>query len=292
MKRLAYLFFVGLLSCYTPEKSEKQEGSTTDGEGREVSFRQPVKRTMGLAPSMTEILFFSCPQHDHIVARTQNCDYPPEAESLPVVNNYPRLDVEAIAHLKPEVIFSHKGITSVADAEHMKKLNVSTYIAHYEKIDDVLEGIKSIGAWCGCGTYAEQKADSLKKVIGDIAPLKEKKNVLGLVSVDPLYAFGRKTLFSQYLEHLGLKNMITKEVQQAYPQLGREYIIRQNPDVIFITGDALKKKEMLQLYPEFERVNAFKNNRIYYLSGDLQSRPGPRLAESILEIKNKIDVKE
>lgn len=292
MRFFLFFCFVSLMACSGPQESEERGVEVTDGLDRKVSFKRPVQQAMALAPSMTEMLFFSCPQHDHIVGRTQNCDEPSEAETFPVVNNYPRLDAEALVHLQPDVVFSHKGITSVADAEHLKKLGIETYIAHYENINDVLKGIKNIGGWCGCDAYAERKADSLQKVIDGIAPLKKKLDVLGLVSVDPLFAFGRKTLFSHYLNHLGLKNVITDEVKQAYPQLSREYVIRRNPDVIFITGKSLSIDEILQLYPEFERVSAFQNKRIYVLDGDLQSRPGPRMAESILEIKEKLHVKK
>jgi iron complex transport system substrate-binding protein len=43
-----------------------------------------------------------------------------------------------------------------------------------------------------------------------------------------------------------------------------------------------------KLYPELKKIKAYQNKRVYEVTDDLNSRPSPRVIESVLELKNLI----
>jgi len=87
------------------------------------------------------------------------------------------------------------------------------------------------------------------------------------------------------LEKAGGQNALQETFPQQSPQLTREYVLQLNPGFIFGINQA-QNNAFFRLYPELQKVDAYKNNRIFVLNDDLASRPSPRVVESIREIRN------
>ncbi len=261
-----------------------------DALGRAVVLDGPPRRVMALAPSLTEMLFLVC-DTGQVVAVTQNCDHPAAARRKPVVNSYP-VDFEGLLRVKPDLVFAVEGITPLADARRIEDLGVPVYFQQYHTVEDVLQGIEAVGAITGHGDRARRVADSLRTlrdaVRRETADLPKPK-VLGVIwPGDPIYVFGKNTVFSDKLAIAGGVNAVDSAFKAESPALSREYILKINPDVII--GGSFEKMDttFFRQYPELRRVSAYRNRRIYALTDDLTSRPGPRVVESILEIKNAI----
>jgi iron complex transport system substrate-binding protein len=43
-----------------------------------------------------------------------------------------------------------------------------------------------------------------------------------------------------------------------------------------------------RLYPELKKTNAYRHQRVYEVTDDLNSRPSPRIAEAVIELKELI----
>jgi iron complex transport system substrate-binding protein len=41
-------------------------------------------------------------------------------------------------------------------------------------------------------------------------------------------------------------------------------------------------------YPELKRINAYQTRRVYAITGNLMERPGPRVVESVRELRQLI----
>jgi iron complex transport system substrate-binding protein len=248
---------------------------------------------MALAPSLTEMLFLVC-DTDRIAAVTQNCDYPAAAKRKPVVNSYP-VDFEGLLRIKPDLVFAVEGITPLADARRIEDLGIPVYYQQYRTVEDVLKGIQAVGTITGNADRARRLADSLRTVRDAIrreTAALPKPKVLGIIwPEDPIYVFGRNTVFSDKLVAAGGVNAVEPIFEAESPALTREYILKINPDVIIGGGFEKMDTTFFRQYPELRRVNAYRNRRIYRLTDDLMSRPGPRVVESILEIKNAIHPK-
>lgn len=247
--------------------------------------RQP-RRVMALTPSLTEMLF-AVADTASIVGRTQNCDYPAAALTKPVVNNYP-MDYERLLSLKPDVVFATDGIISMEVAAQVQKLGIPVYFQTYDSVADILRGIRDLGFLLQREEKANALADSLQARLHQLAidsSRSARPRVLAITWRDPIYVFGRNTLFTDKLRYAGGQNAVTETFAQPYPALTREYILKMNPEVI-IGGDFEKMdKTFFSLYPELRRVDAYRHKRIFEVTDDLMSRPSPRVVEGIAELK-------
>lgn len=279
-----------LLACESkPAKAPagKSNYTTQDDLGRSVTLPSHPKRIMGLDAAMTEMVF-AVADTATIVGRTQNCDYPVAALTKPVVNNYP-MDYERLLTLKPDVVFATEGIISLEVAAQVEKMGIPVYFLAFDSVTDVLRGLQEIGKILKREKEADVLVNSLQQKLQDFsqeaAQIKEHPKVLAIIWKDPIYVFGRNTIFTDKLRYIGADNAVPEVMAQQSPALTREYILQLNPDVIL--GGTFEKydKEFFSLYPELKRIKAYQNKRIYEVTDNLMSRPGPRVIESIQELK-------
>ncbi|WP_370457569.1 ABC transporter substrate-binding protein [Rufibacter sp. XAAS-G3-1] len=258
----------------------------TDDLGRKIKLPVQPRRVLALAPSMTEMLF-AVADTATIVGRTQNCDYPAAVLPKPVVNNYP-MDYERLLSLKPDVVFATEGIISMETAAQVQKLGIPIYFQAYDSVADILRGLRTLGFLLNREEKANAVADSLQHQLNQLSADsagKARPSVLAITWRDPIYVYGRNTLFTDKLRYAGAQNAVTETFAQPYPALTREYILKMDPEVI-IGGDFEQmEKTFFSLYPELRRIKAYRQKRIYHLDDDLTSRPSPRVVESIAEIK-------
>ncbi|MBK0402324.1 ABC transporter substrate-binding protein [Adhaeribacter sp. BT258] len=268
------------------QKVEANKITVTDDLGRKLEIPAQPKRVMALSAAMTEMLFAVVPD-SLIVARTQVCNFPEAALKKPVVNSYP-LDLEGLLVLKPEIIFTEDGITSMETAAKIEQLGIPVYFQKYEKVTDIFRGLNDIGKIMRRETEAQKLTDSLQTELNAIeneVKTQELKRALVVINTDPIYVYGRNTLMTDKLEKAGGQNALQENFPQQSPQLTREYVLQLNPGFIFGISQ-VQNEAFFRLYPELKKVDAYKNKRIFNLNDDLAARPSPRVVESVREIRN------
>ncbi|MBD1397807.1 ABC transporter substrate-binding protein [Pontibacter sp. JH31] len=285
---IAFLLLLIAVACSQEKKQPTgEEVVLQDGLGREVRLPQPPKRVMAFASSMTEMLFAVCDTAS-IVGRTQQCDYPAEVYSKPIVNNYP-VDFEQVLALKPDLIFTIEGMTPLDVAARLEELGIPVYYQKYRTVEDIFEGIEDIGRIMGRQQQASQLADSLRRQVQVIEnrykQQAQKQRVLAITWSDPIYVYGQNTILTDQLRILGAENAVQEVFDQPYPALTREYILKMNPDILLGGSIERLEKEFFSLYPELRKIDAYRNKRIYAPTGNLIERPGPRVVESIVELQ-------
>ncbi|OON69586.1 ABC transporter substrate-binding protein [Hymenobacter sp. CRA2] len=292
-RRLFPLLFGTLLTACSPSTDSgrtapaapaSQPRTVRDDLGRSLTIPTRPQRIMGLAASMTEMLY-AVADTSTIVGRTQVCDYPAAALHKPVVNSYP-LDFETLVGLHPDVVFTVEGITSPADAARLQQLGIPVYYQRYRKVQDVFRGLNDLGRLLGRETQARQLTDSLARELATITAdsVGPRPRALAIISTDPIYAFGHNTVFTDKMRLAGGQNALTEEFPQPYPALTREYVLKLNPDVIIGGRFGKMDSTFFRMYPELRRIAAYRMRRIYPVTGDLMDRPSPRIVESVREL--------
>ncbi|RTQ46600.1 iron ABC transporter substrate-binding protein [Hymenobacter gummosus] len=257
-----------------------------DDLGRPVTFKAPPRRIMALAASMTEMLY-AVADTSTVVGRTQVCDFPAAARRKPVVNSYP-LDFETLVGLHPDVVFTVEGITSPADAARLQELGIPVYYQRYQKVTDVFRGLSDLGRLLGREAQARRLTDSLTRELRQLAAdtgAGPRPRALAVISADPIYAFGRNTIFTDKIRLAGGQNALAEDFPQPYPALTREYILKLNPDVIIGGRFGQMDSTFFRMYPELRRTTAYRTRRVYPVTGDLMDRPSPRVVESVRELQ-------
>jgi len=98
----------------------------------------------------------------------------------------------------------------------------------------------------------------------------------------PLMTAGPESFTGQMVSLAGGINIFS-DVQGDYPQISSEELINRNPQVI-LSSDTHGDKLSLEAMKEREgwsNIDAFKNNRVILLDGNIVSRPGPRVINAI-----------
>ena len=275
-----------LLGCHSePEKTARV--AVHDGLGRLVTLPAHPRRVLALAPSMTEMLF-AVADTATIVARCPQDNYPAGVYRKPVVNNYP-LDLEKLVLLKPDVVFTVEGITSVDDAQRLQQLGIPVYFQRYRTVEDVFKGIDEVGRLLGRAAQARHLTDSLRREVRALAtaaqPVGPAPRVLAITWQDPIYCYGQNTLFTDEIRLAGGRNAVQDNFPQPYPALTREYILKLNPDVLLGGSFGKLDSTFFKNYPELRRIRAYENHNVFAITGNLMERPGPRVVESIRELK-------
>jgi iron complex transport system substrate-binding protein len=287
MRVLLLLLPLALLLGCQSEAGKTGTVQVHDGLGRALTLPAHPRRVLALAPSMTEILF-AVADTATIVGRVPQDDFPAAVYRKPVVNNYP-LDMEKLVLLKPDVVFTVEGITSVDDAKRLQDLGIPVYFQRYRTVEDVFKGIDEVGRLLGREVQSKHLTDSLRQQLAQLShsgtqPLRQSPKVLAITWPDPIYSYGQNTLFTDEIRLAGGQNAVTETFPQPYPALTREYVLKLNPDVLLGGSFGKLDSTFFKNYPELKRINAYQNRRVYAITGNLLERPGPRVLESVREL--------
>ena len=291
--RLSWPLLLGLLlGACQPDRPAKQLPAAapqhlTDDLGRQLTVPAHPRRILALAASMTEMLY-AVADTATIVGRTQVCDFPRAALRQPVVNSYP-LDLENLIKLRPDVVFTTDGITSLDDAARLEKLGIPVYYQQYNRAADILRGLRDLGRILGREPQARRLTDSLatelKQVQKNTPAAATRPRVLAITWQDPIYVYGQNTLFTDKISLAGGQNAVVEKFAQPYPALTREYILKLNPDVLIGGRFGQLDSTFFRKYPELKRIKAYQNHRVFAITGSLMERPSPRVVESVRELQ-------
>ncbi|MCC3154279.1 helical backbone metal receptor [Hymenobacter sp. BT770] len=294
---MRYPLLISVLALLAACHSEPRQAAAVavqDDLGRHLTLPAQPRRVLALAPSMTEMLY-AVADTATIVARVPQDDYPAAVRRKPVVNNYP-LDFEKLVLLRPDVVFTIEGITSVDDAQRLQELGIPVYYMKFRRVEDVFTGLETMGRLLGRQPQAQHLADSLRRQLKTLAASAQSQSaapprVLAITWQDPIYCYGQNTLFTDEIRLAGGQNAVTETFPQPYPALTREYILKLNPDVLL--GGSFEKLDstFFKNYPELRRIRAYQTHRVFPITGNLLERPGPRVLESVRELQKLLSIK-
>ncbi|MBF9220233.1 ABC transporter substrate-binding protein [Hymenobacter ruricola] len=288
MRFLLLLLPLAWLASCQSESKPAAPVAVHDGMGRALTLPAHPRRVLALAPSMTEMLY-AVADTATIVARCPQDNFPAAVLQKPVVNNYP-LDMERLITLKPDVVFTVEGITSVDDAQRLQDLGIPVYYMRFRKVEDVFSGVEELSRLLGRPAQGHRVADSLRQRLKSLTssptqPSDAPPKVLAITWQDPIYCYGQNTLFTDEIRLAGGQNAVTETFPQPYPALTREYILKLNPDVLLGGSFGKLDSTFFKSYPELRRINAYKSRRVFAITGNLMERPGPRVVESVRELQ-------
>ena len=282
------MFFIVLIffGCQESKRVQSQGRLTvTDDLGRVLHLVAHPKKVMALAPSMTEYLALIC-KKEQVIGRTQNCDFPIWVNDLPEVVNYPHLDFELLLKIKPDLIITHKGITPEIDLLKLEEFGIPTYVFLIDSLDKIITSAERIGTITGNYPRGKFVKDSLEQIKLEILSTQaSSRTAIGLMSTEPMFAFGKGSLVDELMFKTGVINAIDSSFVGAYPQLDEEYLLRKNPDVLFVTS-SISWEDFFMKHPNLKAMDAYKNNKLYQIQANYLSRQGPRSMFGLQELKN------
>jgi iron complex transport system substrate-binding protein len=275
------LAFIAVLLLSGPVPSAAQV-TVTDDLHRTVTLPAAARRIISLAPSITESLF-AIGAGELVVGVTEYCTFPPEAARRVRVGGMITPSIETIVSLKPDLILVSMEGNLREDFLRLTDLDVPVVVTNPRTLDDIASSIRLLGTLAG----HTDEADSLVRRLAarrrhlQDGVTSRSQRVLMFVSLQPLIAVGPGTFLHDLLTSAGASNLAA-HTGMTYPAYSREAVTAGDPDVLLILSDALPALDgVTALFPEWERLTAFRNGRVFLVDADLVSRPGPRAVDGL-----------
>jgi len=256
----------------------------------------PCARIISLSPSITEVIF-ELGLGPKLVGVTRYCRYPAEAQSVTKVGGFYDMSLENILSLKPTHVFGLRENAEIRQS--LRKFGVPTEEIDHTTVEGIKRSIVTVGEVCGVQALAIKKLAELE---GRERALRARRTgspsyrtliVVGRMhegdSLSGIYVSGKDGFYTGVIELLGMKN-VNADPTVAVPMLSAEGFMALAPEaiveVVNVDDPALRGAPSAA-WNRFPQVPAVKNSRIFTLSDDFASIPGPRyidLAEKLADL--------
>lgn len=242
---------------------------------------QEAKRIVSLVPWVTKSLYLMGEQ-TRLVGCTSFC--PVEAsDHIPVVANAMDVNIEKILLLKPDVVIA-SSLIKPETIDNLKKLGVKVVLQPYPKsFEEICTYFTQIGELVGQGikakTIVSQQKDRLARLKSKI-PTGKNPKILIQIGAKPLFCAVPETFMDDFISFSGGKNIAEK---LKLGSVTREYVLKQNPDIIFIVTMGIVAEEEKKTWKSYQALSASKNKKIFILDADKTCSPTPILFVDALE---------
>ncbi len=277
------------------------------------------ERIVSLLPSSTEIVC-ALGLRDRLVGVSHECDYPASVRELPAVTE-PKLDpykpsaaidarirelvqeglsvyrikTELLQQLQPEVIVTQDQCVvcavSLPEVEEAVRCfltpTVKVVSLQPQRLGDIWEDIRHVGAATGQGAAAEDVIRSLKRRLWKLEQQTRRVSrprVACIEWIEPLIAGGN--WMAELVEIAGGTYEMTAAGAHS-PAITWDALVAYQPEVIIVMPCGFKIPQTqadfstLTTQPQWQTLPAVQANRVYIADGNAYfNRPGPRLVES------------
>lgn len=252
----------------------------------------PCSRIVSMAPSVTEVVF-DLGLGDRLVGVTRFCRYPPEAQRIRSIGGYFDVSLENLVSLKPTIVF---GLKENQELERtLRSFRIPVVALDHSSLAGIRASYEAVGKACGVEAVARQKLNAFSEREERLRALRRSEVPLRTLvvvgrtheggDVAGVYVSGSDGFYSDLLPIVGLAN-VNRDSTVAVPLLSAEGIAALAPEVIIeiINRDDVVVGDVAAMWKRYSAVPAVRNGRVFALSDDYASIPGPRyilLAERI-----------
>jgi iron complex transport system substrate-binding protein len=242
------------------------------------------ERIISLTPSITETLF-ALGAEDRLIAVTDACDYPPEANSKSHVCSWFDPEMERINDLKPDLVL---GLSTAHGqlAPPLKAQGIKLILLNPATVKEALADMITLGNILGTSKTAESLVKNLmhrmEKLAAQVSQIKpaSRLSVSRILDIDgeQLIVAGPKSFQYDVIKQAGGINVST-DTETAYPTISFELFNKWDPDMIFLCGSDHSYISRLQADPRWQSLAAIRNDKIHQFDCGLTCRTGPRIVD-------------
>jgi iron complex transport system substrate-binding protein len=283
MKRMFWLPMLAALAAHAEVVVQDDTGAT-------LHLKSPAQRIVSLAPHITETLY-AAGAGEYLVGAVEYSDYPQAAKQLPRIGGYSRLDLEAIAALKPDLAIGWASGNSPAHIEKLRTLGIPIYLAQPERIDDVAVSLERYGELAGTQTVARAAAAAFRNRLKELRAqfgARPKVRTFYQVWKQPLTTVGGTQVISDAIRLCGGENVFV-DLKPLAPTVTIEAVLAADPEAIVASGMGEARPEWLDDWRRWTTMTAVKRDNLYFIPPDLIQRHTPRLVEGAARLCAHLD---
>jgi|GEM_PF-3544707 len=223
----------------------------------------PATRVVILAPSITQTVRHLGAE-DRLVGVTSFCDANEEIARVP---GGILAEPEAVLGLAPDLILCTT-MTPAATRQQMEKLGLRVEVIETPTLQSIAAATRRIAGLVG----VTAKADAIPQAAAN-GP-----SVALLFGAETGYSAGCGSHAHEILEAAGLRN-IAVEASGAWPQLGEEFLLEKDPEVLIIADYGGENREdvlaKLRAHPVRRHLRAVREGKVVVFPAGVFSVPGP-----------------
>jgi len=258
-------------------------------DGNVVIAHKPMA-IVSLSPTATESLF-AIGAGSQVKAADKNSDYP---ASAPHTNlDAYQLNIEAVAAYKPDLVVASD--RTGAHTKQFETLHIPTLLEPAAtNLQQAYDQITALGQATGHAAAAATEVASMKQQITALTAGTHGPATYYYELDQTYYSETSSTFIGQVLHLLGLTSIADAAKGAAasggYPQLSAEYLLKANPDYVFLADTLCCKQTTATVAarPGWATMSAVRDGRIVELNDDIASRWGPRIVDLLRTIANAI----
>jgi iron complex transport system substrate-binding protein len=262
----------------------------TDDSGAAVRLAGPARRIVSLAPHVTETLY-AAGAGASVVGTVDYSDYPEAATKLPRVGGYTRLDVEAVAALKPDLVIGWQSGNIPGHIERLRALGIPLYLSQPGRIDDIARNLEHFGILAGTEGAGREAAAKLRARHAEL-----QKKYAGRPPVrmfyqawkQPLMTVSGKQIISDVIRLCGGVNVFADLVGMA-PNVSVEAVIAADPEAIVASGMGEERPEWLDDWRRWTQLTAVGRQNLFFIPPALIQRHTPRLLDGAERLCANLD---
>ncbi len=281
--------FLLLAACGGDDSSSAPDTSASEASAPAAAVPQ---RIVSLSPTHTEMLF-ALDAAEQVVAVDSLSNYPPEAASVLTDLSAFEPNVEAIAEYEPDLVIIADD--SMGIKAQLEAIDIPVWIGlPPASLDDVYAQIDELAALIGRTEEAKAVVGTMRSAVESIlaqAPMLDVPPTYYHELDDTYYSVTSNTFVGSLYELFGLQNIAdASEGTSDYPQLSAEFIVSQDPDLVFLadTKCCAVTPESVAARPGWEGLSAVLNGHVIAMDDDLASRWGPRIVDYLYAIGDAI----
>jgi iron complex transport system substrate-binding protein len=255
---------------------------TVDAANGAVEIAEEPAAIVSLSATATEMLF-AVGAGDQVEAVDDTSNFPPDAPATKLSAYEP--NVEAIAAYEPDLVVISDDINDLVAS--LEALDIPVLVEPAAvTLEDTYDQIEDLGLATGHELQSLALATQMQSDIQDIVAAVPSSETAPTYyhELDPtFFTATSRTFIGQLYSLLGLQNIAdpADEDGSGYPQLSAEYIVKADPDLIFLADTECcgESAETVAERPGWDRISAVQADSVVELDDDIASRWGPRVVE-------------
>jgi cobalamin transport system substrate-binding protein len=255
-----------------------------DDLGHEITLAHPPQRLISLLPPLTETVC-ELGECGRLVATDRYSNWPDSVKALPKTGGLEDPLIEAIVRLHPDLVLLSSAQRITARLRELGIESVALDTQTYAHISHVITVIGTILDVPERAAALNRRIEAEVREIGE-QTIAARRGAAPSVyfEVDPgPYAAGPESFIGEMLARLGARNIVDANLG-PFPKLNPEYVVRRNPDIIFISpADAPHLADR----PGWDQIRAVREKRICSFPPDVRDtivHGGPRIADGMRAI--------
>lgn len=289
MKNRLFAAFTAILAFSLPAAAA--DLVLKDDTGREVRLKGPAKRIVALAPHIAESLY-AVGAGSQLVGTVDYSDYPPEAKKVARVGGYSRVDLEAVAALKPDLVLAWESGNSMTEVDKLKALGLTVYVSQPNRMDNIPDQLERLGQLAGTDAAAKATANQFRQRLENLRKTNASKptvRVFYQIWKTPLMTVGGPQIISDAIKLCGGENIFGNLSKMA-PTVSVESVLEANPEAIIATGMGDARPEWLSDWNQWTQLTAVKRKNLFHINPDIMQRHTPRILDGAEKLCAALDL--